>query len=197
VVTYDRLGNQPPHSDPDRPADETAFAANEAKIAKSITEAARSSRKPPVKDPSVIEYEGNSGFPSFCQVAHRRQGDRVQFALIHMANGGTSPTNMFESLATYMRQRFYPDVDAGRIDWYDVVPAGVYHLRESTEIDPVTMQHANGIYSNPSWWHKAAAAVPEDWAAFISETITRGQTARRTAEAAPHADSGKKKPVAR
>jgi hypothetical protein len=48
----------------------------------------------------------------------------------------------------------------------------------------------HGIYSNPSWWHKT-----EDWAAFINETITRGQTARRTAEAAPHTDSGK--PVAR
>jgi hypothetical protein len=103
---------------------------------------------------------------------------------------------MFESLATYMRQRFYPDVDAGRIDWYDVVPAGVYHSRESTEIDPVTMQHANGIYSDPSW-ARTTSPIPEDWAAFVNETITRGQTARRTAEAAPHGDSGKKKPVAR
>jgi hypothetical protein len=54
------------------------------------------------------------------------------------------------------------------------------------------MQHANGIYSNPSWWDKAAADVSEDWAAFINETIIRGETAHRTAETAPHVDSGKK-----
>jgi hypothetical protein len=120
---------------------EAAFAANDAKIACCITEAARAYRKPAVDDPSVVEYEGISGFPSFCQLAHRRQRGRVQFALIHMANVGTSPANMFASLATYIRQQFYPDVDAGRIDWYDVMPAGVYHTRR-TEILQVTMEHA-------------------------------------------------------
>jgi hypothetical protein len=46
----------------------------------------------------------------------------VQFALIHIPHGGTSPTNMFAGLATYMRQRFYPEVGAGQILWYDVIP---------------------------------------------------------------------------
>jgi hypothetical protein len=151
--------------------------------------------KPPVNDRSVIEYEGISGFPSFCQIAHRRHGDRVQFALIHMANGGTSPTNMFGPLATYMRQRFYPEVDAGLIDWYDVLPAGVYHSRDETEIHPVTLQHANGIYSDPAW--ARSHDIPADWVAFINQTIARGQTAHRTAESAPHLDSAPKTPVAR
>jgi hypothetical protein len=133
--------------------------------------------KPPVDDPSVIEYEGISGFPSFCQIAHRRLGDRVQFALIHMANGGTSPTNMLASLATYMRQRFYADVDAGRIDWYDVHPASVYHLGR-TQILSVAMQHANGIYSKPEGGR--APAISEDWAAFIEAKVARSRAAHNS-----------------
>jgi len=179
---------------PSRPQDEAAFAANEAKIARSVTEAARTSRKPPVDDPSVVEYEGAFGFPSFCQIAHRRQGDRVQFALIHLANGGTSPTNMFASLATYMRQQFYKDVDAGRIDWYDVIPAGVHHTRR-TEILPVTMEHSNGIYSKPEWG--PGTAISADWRAFVEETINCSRAARNTVVAVAQIDAGKKKRLAR
>ncbi|HEV2424018.1 MAG TPA: hypothetical protein VGZ29_04230 [Terriglobia bacterium] len=171
--------------DPHRPADDSAFAENEARIARAHTEAARSSRKPPVDDPSVIQYEGNHGFPSFCQIVHRKQGERVQFALIHMPNGGTSPTNMFESLATHLRQRFYPKVDAGRIDWFDVVPPDLYQWMPFT-ITVVTMQHANGVYSDPSWY---LAKDDEDWRTLILDTITRGQPARHIAQAAPHPDS--------
>jgi hypothetical protein len=194
VVTDERFLDTTRGIDPNRIDDEAAFAVNEARIARSITESARASRKPPVDDPSVIEYEGISGFPSFCQIAHRRLGDRVQFALIHMANGGTSPTNMFAILATYMRQQFYPEVDAGRIDWYDVHPASVYRL-ERTNVLSVALQHANGIYSKPEWGQ--GPAISEDWAAFINETVLRGQTARDAAEAVPHVDASKEKRVAR
>ncbi len=194
VVTDETFLGTTGGKDPDRPQDEAAFAASEAKIAQSVAEAAAASRNPCLEDPSVVEYEGAFGFPSFCQIAHRRQGDRIQFALIHTANGGTSPTNMFASLATYMRQQFYKDVDAGRIDWYDVIPAGVHHTRR-TEILPVTMEHSNGIYSKPEW--SPGTTISTDWRAFINETVMRGQTARSTAEAAPQVDSGKKKRVAR
>lgn len=169
------VGNFAP-SDPNRPSDEDSFAENEATIAKAITEAALRSRKPPVNDPSVIEYEGVSGFPSFCQIAHRKQGDRVQFALIHMKNGGTSPTNMFESLATHLRQRFYPNVDAGKIDWFDVFPADVYVLMPFT-IDSVVMKHVNGVYSHPEW-HSTKETLSEDWRAIITDTIARSQAVR-------------------
>ncbi|MHB1952492.1 MAG: hypothetical protein ACYCOU_01990 [Sulfobacillus sp.] len=168
--------------DPSRPAD-AEFAANEAKIARSVVQDAIQSRKPPFNDPSIVEYEGHSGFPSFCQIAHRRQGDRVQFALIHMANEGTSPTNMFEILATHMRQCFYPDVDASQIDWFDVFPPGVYW--SFLIVSAVSMQQANGIYSKPSWTgidHDAWA----DWVAFIRDTIARGQKAHDLAKSSPH-----------
>lgn len=89
---------------------------------------------------------------------------------------------MFESLATHLRQRFYPGVDAGHIDWFDVVPPDLYQWMPFS-ITAVTMQHANGVYSDPSW---RLAKDDEDWRTLILDTIARGQPARRLAESAPH-----------
>ncbi len=175
VVTGDHA-----REDPNRPEDDAAFAANEARIAKAVTEWAVASRRPPGSDPSIVQYEGVAGYPSFCQVVHRRQGDRVQFAVIHMPNGGTTPTNMIESLATFLRQKFYPDVEAGHIDWFDVRPPEIYFTRE-LNITTVTMQHANGVYSNPKW-HDVTGNVAPDWQVMIEETISKARAARRQAE---------------
>jgi hypothetical protein len=166
--------------DANRPADEAAFAANEARIAKAIMERGFASRKPPFNDPSIIQYEGISAFPSFCQIVHRRQGNRSQFAVIHMPNGGTSPTNMIESLATFLRQKFYPEIDAGLIDWFDVRPAETYFTHE-LNIASVVMEHANGVYSDPKW-HDVTDNLAPDWLAMIEETINKARAARRLAE---------------
>jgi hypothetical protein len=168
--------------DPNRPASEASFTENEAAIAKAVTEAAFQSRKPPIDDPSIIEFEGVDGFPSFCQIAHRKQGGRVQFALIHMENSGSSPTNVFESLATFLRQRFYPHVDAGKIDWFDVYPADVYILIPLT-IHSVTMKHANGVYSYPEW-HSTQDTISEDWRTLITDIIARSRAVRQSAQEA-------------
>lgn len=168
-----------------RPADDAEFAANEARIARSILEAASARRKPPFNDPSVIEYEGFHGFPSFCQIAHRKHQGRVQFALIHMPNGGTSPTNMVESLATLMRQQFYPKLDPGLIDWFDCIPPNTYSAFTELEVHAVIMQHANGVYSDPDWIVSPQSQEP-DWIAFIEDIVARGQKTRDLAQAAPH-----------
>ena len=170
----------PAWEDPSRPDSDAAFAANEAKLAKAVTEWAVASRKPPVSDPSIVQYEGIAGYPSFCQVVHRRQGDRVQFGVIHMPNCGTTPTNMIESLATFLRQKFYPDVEAGHIDWFDIRPPETYFTRE-LNITSVTMQHANGVYDDPEWDDVTGKVAP-DWLALIEETISKARTARSQAE---------------
>ncbi len=159
-----------------RPADDSEFAANEARIARSIIERAKDSRKPPFIDPSIIEFEGPWGFPSYCQIAHRQHEGRVQFAVIHMPNGGVSPTNMIESLATFLRHRFYSGLDPDLIDWFDVIPSTVYPgmgLRK-LGVQVVVMQHTNGVYSHPVWCGYPQEPVG-DWLAFIEETITRVQ----------------------
>jgi hypothetical protein len=135
----------------------------------------------------VIEYEGFSYYPSFCQIAHRKHQGRVQFALIHMPHGGTSPTNMIESLATHFRQQFYPKVDPGLIDWFDVVPPNTYSSGppfDKLSIDPVTMQHANGVYANPEW--SSGDHLPQDWIDFVAGVIDRSRKVRQHVEAAPH-----------
>jgi hypothetical protein len=167
-----------------RPTNDAEFAANEARLARSIYDAAIASRKPTIVEPSIIEYEGAWGFPSFCQIAHRKHEGRVQFALIHMPNGGTSPTNMVASLATFMRQSFYSRVDPGLIDWFDVIPAKTYgDFPSALVIHAVTLEHANGIYSNPSW-SGTDKALLGDWRDFIQETIAHGQKEREQAKTA-------------
>ena len=109
-----------------------------------------------------------------------------------MNNGGTSPTNMFESLATHLRQRFYPRTDAGKMDWFDVHPAGVYQSQVRTTILSVQMQHANGIYSRPEW-SSTEGSLAEDWRALINETIARGQAAVSATEAAENARTAKRR----
>lgn len=172
-------------ADAPRPEDDAAFAINEAKIARAVLEAARQDRKPPFEDPSVIEYEGVSGFPSFCQIAHRKRQGRIQFALIHMTDGGTSPTNMVESLATLLRHEFYPKLDPALIDWFDVIPTDTYLARNELSIDSVVMQHANGVYSDPEW-SAFDMNSNQDWVAFVEETIARGHKTRNLTETAPH-----------
>jgi hypothetical protein len=107
----------------------------------------------------------------------------VQFALIHMPNGGVSPTNMVESLASHLRQQFYPKVDPCQIDWFDVIPPRTYSSVDKLSISAVSLQHANGVYSSPSW-HPANLHISDDWTAFILATIERGQKARSLAESA-------------
>ena len=77
-----------------------------------------------------------------------------------------------------------PKVAPGLIDWFDVCPAETYSSLDKLTIHPVSMQHANGVYDNPSW--SAGDNLPEDWVAFINDAIARGQKARALAEAAPH-----------
>lgn len=163
------------------------LAASEARIVRAVIEAGFNRRKPPFHDDSVVEYEGVSGYPSFCQIAHRKHGGRVQFALIHMRHGGTSPTNMIESLATHFRQHFYPKVDPGLIEWFDVVPPDIYDtppFHGKPTIHPVTLQHANGVYRHPQWDN--GDNLPQDWIDFVAGVIERSRNLRQHVEAALH-----------
>jgi hypothetical protein len=163
---------------PDRPSSDEAFAASETRIAQGVWDAARLDRTPPSVDPSIFTYEGIMQYPSYCQIAHRQDADHVEFALIHSLYGGTSPTNIFENLATHLRQRFYPNVDAGLIDWYDVVPAGLNNYSsDPMRIDRVQMTSSNGVYSSPSW-SRYQSPSGDDWAHFVLEVIDRVQLAQ-------------------
>jgi hypothetical protein len=158
--------------DPKRPQDEDEFAKNEATIAQAVWKEALASKKPPVEDASIVEFKGFDGYPSYCQIAHRRHNGRVQFALIHMEHTGKRPTNMFEGLATLFGRQFYPDTDASLIDWFDVFPPGLYELFDDVTISAVSMQQANGVYSDPTW-SRVDPTMAADMRDFLLEPITR------------------------
>ncbi len=102
-----------------RPQTDAEFEKNEARIARDVEREALMSTRHPTDDPTVVYYEGFDGVPSRCHAIHRRVGDRILFALLHIQYGGISPTNMIEDLTVEMWKRFYPSDPFKNIDWYD------------------------------------------------------------------------------
>lgn len=102
-----------------RPASEEEFAKNEAEIAQGVAEAAAKSRLHHSDDRTVVNYPGLWGVPSRCHAIHRWHDGEVLFALVHIPNGGTSPTNMIAELSRRMHKTFYPDVPISKVRWFD------------------------------------------------------------------------------
>lgn len=156
-----------------RPDTEEAFLENEARIARELEREALRSRKHPTDDPTVVEYEGAFGVPSRCHALHRREGDRVLFALGHIRHGGTSPTNMIGELATRMRARFYPDMPAERIEWFDCWSGYDTSFGDGVRIARVHLQcDTRGRYTDPQWSH--GPELPEDFRAEITRVLEPG-----------------------
>lgn len=102
-----------------RPVSDDEFAKSEAEIAQGVADAAAKSRLHHSDDPTIVYYPGAWGIPSRCHAIHRQNGDKVLFALVHVPNGGTSPTNMIEELTKRMHKKFYPYVPFSKIQWFD------------------------------------------------------------------------------
>jgi hypothetical protein len=82
---------------------------------------------------------------------------------------------------------FRPLISSSLIDWFDVVPPNTYSSGppfDKLTIDPVTMQHANGVYSNPEWSN--GDNLPQDWTSFVAAVVERSRKFRQHIEAAPH-----------
>jgi len=103
-----------------RPETEDEFVKNEAEIAQGVIDAAAKSRRNPIDDPTLVSYPGDFGFPSRCHAIHCVYNDDVLFALVHVPNGGTSPTNMMGELTRRMHKLYYPEVPFNNIKWFDV-----------------------------------------------------------------------------
>jgi hypothetical protein len=160
-----------------RPRDDDDFEKNEAAIAQEVERAALQSTRHPTEDPSVVYYPGFHGIPSRCHVVHRRDGNRVLFALGHIEHGGTSPTNMIENLAVWMHRRFYPDVQFDHITWFDAWPAhdsltNKFHIQRVVFAD-------SKIAADPMW--VPARDVPADFVEEIRNTISLKPAAAPTA----------------
>ena len=149
-----------------RPATEAAFEENEAKIAREVEREALRSCRHPTDDPTVVYYEGFFGIPSRCHVVHRREGNRVLFALGHIQHGGTSPTNMIEELTVEMWKRFYPEDHFDSIEWFDCWPQP-FSMRGEVSVSRVILsKDRKGEGRSGPVWQPAGPDVPKD---FIDE----------------------------
>ena len=67
-----------------------------------------------------VRFVAPWGAIGLCHVTHRREGDRILFALGHVNPGrGSSHTNCIESVAPAMWQRYYPLDPFESIAWLD------------------------------------------------------------------------------
>jgi hypothetical protein len=159
-----------------RPKDDEAFEKNEAAIAHAVERAALQAHLHPSEDPSVVYYPGFHGIPSRCHVVHRREGDRVLFALGHIEHGGTSPTKLIEELAVRMHRCFYPDIPFDRIEWFDAWPP-IDSLRNKFHIQRVVFQ-GGVVGTGPVW--VGVKDVPNDFIDEVRHTITPKPAAAST-----------------
>lgn len=155
-----------------RPVDDAAFEENEAKIAREVEREALQSRKHPNDDPTVVYYEGFHKIPSRCHAVHRRDGNRILFALGHIEHGGTSPTNIVEQLTVEMWKRFYPKVRFGSIEWFDAWPehyslTGKFHMQRV-----LFPESERGAARGGPVWAPLGANVPEDFVDEVRRAIT-------------------------
>jgi hypothetical protein len=127
---------------------------------------------------NTVEFQGLHGFPSTCQMTYRKVGDRTQFAIIHVPNCGTIPTAIFDGLATYFLRRFLPNEDAGAVDWFEVIPADVRLISDDDAVAGVSMDQANGVYTNPTWRKISPPDDPDLWA-FLSDSTRLGLYGRK------------------
>jgi hypothetical protein len=100
---------------------------------------------------------------------HRRLDDRILFAFGGIEDGGTSPTNMIEELATAMWKRFYRQDRFDRIEWFDAWPEH-YSLTDRFHIQRVHFRQS-AADSTPVWW-RISADVPEDFVAEVRRVIS-------------------------
>ncbi len=145
-----------------RPESDDEFAKNEAEIAQGVAEAAANSRLHHADDQTIVYYPGFWGMPSRCHAIHRRYDDVVLFALVHVKNGGTSPTNIIGELTRRMHKTFYPDVPFSKIQWFDV-----YRLPWERDQDPhinrVIFEKDGESGSAKALW-QPADQLPDDFA---------------------------------
>ncbi len=99
---------------------------------------------------------------------HRRLDGRILFAFGGIEDGGTSPTNMIEELATAMWKRFYRKDRFDRIEWFDAWPEH-YSLTDHFHIQRVHFRRGKAD-STPVWW-RISADVPEDFVAEVRRVI--------------------------
>lgn len=151
-----------------RPESEEEFAKNEAEIAQGVAETAAKSRLHHTDDPTIVYYPGFLGVPSRCHAIHRWHDGVVLFALVHVPNGGTSPTNMMGELTRRMHKTFYPDVPISKIQWFDVFQLS-WESAQDLHINRVDFEKNDDGSLRVLW--RSADTLPDDFVDDIRRAL--------------------------
>lgn len=102
------------------------------------------------EDAFICHYEGAGGLPSACLVVRHAAGDRKLVALIEIADGGTPPTVLFETLAPRVEKKLYPWAGPSTVEWLDVW-LDPFSSSDKIGLARVRWQDPNGPPRAPEW----------------------------------------------
>jgi hypothetical protein len=131
------------------------FMESEARIATAAYKATRTKREVTDYPAHTEYYDGFHGFPSKCLTIPYWDGENAFVVFSHYYKyGGTSPTNMFEDLATMFRTKYFPEASPAEILWFDHWPAhnSLDGEERFHQVD-LTWNNAKRLYKGPVWHH--------------------------------------------
>lgn len=127
---------------------------------------------------TTFYYRGFSGAQSKCRVIRWHSRDRIFIALSHIKWCGTSPTNVFEELATTIRAVYYHEVDPNSIEFFDHWPSE-HSLTRQEELIPVWLdwEGESKSYQNPEWQRELQA--PAEFCQIVRDTVASARAYAR------------------
>jgi len=133
----------------------------------------------PHDDPHhTFYYHGFGRAPSKCRLVRWETDVVVYVAFSHIMWGGTSPTNLFEELATAVRAAYYRDVDPDAIEFFDHWPAE-HSLTQREELIAVDLDWdgESKSYLNPKWRRDLQA--PSDFRQMVTDVVAKARAHAR------------------
>ena len=131
-----------------RRQDPRAFAENERHLLHSIMEMIEASYKHHDNNPDIYYYQGYWS-PSRCFVVTEEKNGVLYVALGQVCNGGTSPTNVFEAIATELLEKRITNTAPENIVWLNCHKKW---FEDEIQISEVKMDiDRKRRYSNPRW----------------------------------------------
>lgn len=133
----------------------------------------------PYDDPHLtFYYTGFNRATSKCRLIRWETEVAIYIAFSHIKWGGTSPSNMFEELATSVRATYYRDADPDAIEFFDHWPSE-HSITGREELIPVQLEW-NGeskSYINPEWRRDYLA--PSDFRHIVSDGVAKARAHAR------------------
>jgi hypothetical protein len=133
----------------------------------------------PFDDPHhTFYYAGFGGAPSKCRLIRWESEAVIYIALSHIKWGGTSPTNMFEELATAVRATYYPESDPFDLEFFDHWPAQ-HSLTQREELIPVILNWSEEGKCYQEVERRRDLDAPPDFRRMVSDIVAKARAFAR------------------